>query len=100
MGNYKIIIFPIAQDDLREIVDYLNSFSKKTAIEYYDLLINGIATLVNMPEICPLAKDMHLRLHQYRILIVKSYMVFFVIKGDTVEIHRILYAKRQYKLLL
>lgn len=100
MGKYKIKIFSITQNDLREIVDYLNTLSPSTALEYYDLLVKNISSLVDTPERCLLAKDKQLRLHGYRILFVKNYMVFYVIKERIIEIRRILYAKRQYKWLL
>lgn len=100
MGKYSINILQIAQNDLHEIIDYLNTLSRKAAIEYYDLIIESISNLIDMPERCPLAKDKHLRSRGYRILLVKNYMVFYVIKGKNVEIHRILYSRRQYKWLL
>ena len=100
MDRYKIKIYPIAQNDLTEVIDYLNTLSEKVAIEYYDLIIEKITTLAEMPERCALAKDRYLRMHGYRILLIKNYMVFFKIKEKVVEIHRILYAKRQYKWLL
>ena len=100
MGKYKIKIFPIAQNDLREMVDYLNTLSPKAAIEHDDLMVEGIGSLADMPERCPLDRDTQLRLRGYRSLLVKNYMVFYVVNGDTVEIRRILYARRQYEALL
>jgi hypothetical protein len=50
-----------------------------------------------MPERCPLAKDIQLRLRGYRTLLINNYIVFFVISGKTVEIRRILYARLQYE---
>ncbi|MDR1701237.1 MAG: type II toxin-antitoxin system RelE/ParE family toxin [Sporomusaceae bacterium] len=100
MEEYKIKIFPAAQNDLREIVDYLNTFSRETALKYYDLIIEKINTLKKMPERCPLLKDSQLRLRGYRTLLLENYIVFYVINRDTIEIRRILFAKRQYKWLL
>jgi plasmid stabilization system protein ParE len=53
-----------------------------------------------MPERCPLAKDIQLRLRGYRMLLVKNYIVFYLVSDKTVEIRRILYARRQYEGLL
>ena len=100
MEQYNVLIFPSAQSDLRDIVDYLNTLSSDAAIQYYDLIIEKIKTLTTMPERCPLAKDTRLRLRGYRTLIVNNYIVFYVINKKTVEILRILYARRQYKDLL
>ena len=100
MEQYNVLIFKAAQSDLRDIVDYLNTLSPDAAIQYYDLIIEKIKTLTTMPERCPLAKDTRLRLRGYRTLIVNNYIVFYVINKKTIEIRRILYARRQYKDLL
>ena len=100
MEQYKVKIFPTAQDDMRDIVDYLNTLSHDVAIRYYDLIIEKVGTLTTMPERCPLAKDVQLRMRGYRTLLVKNYIVFYVINGKTVEIRRILFARRQYDGLL
>jgi len=100
MEQYKAKIFPTAQSDLRDIVEYLNTLSPDAAIRYYDLIIEKVETLTTIPERCPLAKDTQLRLRGYRTLLVNNYIVFYVINGKTVEIRRILYARRQYEGLL
>lgn len=100
MGKFKLNIFPSAQKDLREIVDYINTLSPQAAISYYDLIVEKIGSIADMPERCPLAKDIQLRLRGYRTLHVKNYIVFYVVKGDVIEIRRILYARRQYENLL
>ena len=100
MEKHKIIIYPIAQNDLIEIVDYFNALSSDAAVKYYDLLVQQICSLVEMPERCPLVKDAQLRLRGYRTLLVKNYIVFYVVNENTVEIRRILYNRRQYDVLL
>ena len=100
MERYNVRIFPSAQKDMRDIVDYLNTLSPEVAIRYYDLIIEKVGTLSTLPERCPLAKDIQLRLRGYRTLLVKNYIVFYVVTGKTVEVRRILYARRQYAPLL
>ena len=100
MEQYKIKIFPTAQRDLKNIVDYLNTLSSEAAVQCYDFIVEKISTLRALPERCALARDTQLRLRGYRLLHVKNYIVFFVVNGNTVEIRRILYAKRQYEELL
>jgi plasmid stabilization system protein ParE len=100
MGKYKLEIYPVAQQDLIDIVDYLNSLSPDAAIKYYDRIVGKIGSLAEMPERCPLLKDPQLRLRGYRTLIVENYMVFYVVKSDTVQIRRILYSRRQYEWML
>jgi plasmid stabilization system protein ParE len=100
MKKYKLIIFPAAKQDLLDIIEYLNTLSHDAALKQYDATIDKIGSLSEMPERCPLLKTAELRSKGYRALIVDNYMVFYVIKGNTVEIRRILYGRRQYEFLL
>ena len=100
METYKIKIYPAAKQDLIEIVDYLNTLSPQAALQYYDLLIAGISSLSQMPGRCPHPKDLALAAKGYRYLMVKNYLVFYVVSEGTVQIRRILYARRDYQSLL
>lgn len=101
MGQeYKVRLYPTAEQDLAGIVDYLNTLSKEVALRYYDLLIEEIASLSMMPERCPHPRDLALTAKGYRYLIVKDYLVFYIVSGDTVQIHRILYGRRDYQSIL
>ncbi len=100
MEKYNVTILSTAQEDLLSIVDYLNTLEPATAIKYYDLIVSEILKLEEMPERCPLCRDVGLKAKGYRFLLIKNYIAFYVIKGKTVEIRRILYAKRQYETLL
>ena len=100
MGSYKVKIYPTAQQDLLEIIDYLNTLSPEAALRYYDLLTEQIASLSQMPERCPKPKVLALAAKGYRYLMVENYLVFYTISGDTVQIHRILYGRRDYRFLL
>ena len=100
MEVYKIIIFPSAQRDLEEIVEYLNTLSHDAALRYYDRIVSEIASLSTMPERYPHPRDLSLAAKGYRTLAVGKYLVFYIVSGRTVQIHRILYARRDYSRLL
>jgi toxin ParE1/3/4 len=100
MEKYKILIFPSAKQDLLAIVDYLNGHSSEDAFTLYDELVNSIGLLSELPLRCPLMKSSVLRAKGYRVQIVQSYLVFYVLNGETVEIRRILHGKRRYEFLL
>lgn len=100
METYKVKIYPTAKQDLLEIIDYLNTLSREAALRYYDLLTEEIASLSTMPERYPRPKDLALAAKGYRYLVVKNYLVFYVVSGDTVQIRRILYGRRDYLSLL
>ena len=86
MEQYDVRIFPTAQQDLMDVIDYLNTLSKEAALNFYDRLVSEIASLSTMPERCPRPRDLALAAKGYRYLIVKNYLVFYVIVGDTVQI--------------
>ena len=100
MERYKVKIYPSAQRDLREIVDYLNTLSPSAALRYYDKLTQEIASLSTMPERCPRPRDLALAAKGYRYLIVENYLIFYVVSGGTVQIRRILYGRRDDRALL
>ena len=100
MERYKVRIFPTAKQDLEDVIGYLNTLSPDAAQKYYDLIVSEIASLSKMPERWPRPKDLALAAKGYRCLVVKSYLVFYVVVGDVVQIRRILYARRDYQSLL
>ena len=100
MGKYKIKIYPSAKMDIKDIVRYLNTLSPQVAIKYYDVIVEKIGGLAEMPERCSFVRDVVLKAKGYRYLIVENYLVFFVVKADTVQIRRILYGKRNYEWLM
>jgi addiction module toxin, RelE/StbE family len=100
MDIYKVKIYPAAKRDLKELIIYLNTLSADAALRYYDLLVEKITSVAQMPERCPYVRNNPLKAKGYRCLVVENYLVFYVVKGDTVQIRRILYGKRNYEWLL
>ncbi|MFZ3100759.1 MAG: type II toxin-antitoxin system RelE/ParE family toxin [Desulfitobacteriaceae bacterium] len=100
MGKFKVKIYSNVKIDLKDIVNYLNTLSPQAAIKYYDQIVEEIGGLAEMPERCSFVRDVALKAKGYRYLIVENYLVFFVVKADTVQIRRILYGKRNYEWLL
>jgi len=100
MEEFKVIISPAAQNDFLDIEDYLDTLSAEAAAQYYQLFMDKVGSLANTPDNRPLARDTQLRLRGYRMLPVDNYIVFYVINAKTVELRRILYARRQYERLL
>ena len=100
MDTYKLRILPIAQQDMRDIVAYVNTLSPASALELYDDIIDGISSLSTIPMRQVLLKTLELRAKGYRALRVKNYTVFYVVLSDTVQIRRILYTKGQFESLL
>ena len=99
MDEYNVIIYPTAQNDVSTIVEHLNVLPPEEAESYFEMLIKKAEILKSTPTNCPMAKDSQLRLRAYRTLATEDYLFLFVVSGRTVEIRRILYAKRQYERL-
>lgn len=100
MEKYKVLIFPAAKRDLQEIIDYINEQTFINGYMIYDEITEKIASLSELPLRHPLIKNSILRLKGYRMLVAGSYLVFYVVIGDVVQIRRILHGKRQYDFLL
>ena len=99
MEEYKVKISPAAQNDFFDIIEHLESLSPEDATRYFDLFMEKSGMLAKTPESCPLARDTQLRLRGYRMLSIENYIVFYVVNNKSVEIRRILYARRQYERL-
>lgn len=100
MEKYELKIFPLAEQDLKDITNYLNELSPQAALKIYDEIVDSIASLEQMPMRCPLAKNIVLRAKEYRMLMAHNYVVFYVVSGKTVQIRRILFGRRQYEFML
>ena len=93
--NYKVKLYPTAEQDLLDIINDLNTLSPEAALQYYDLLTEQIASLSSMPERCA-----RLPPQGSRSPIDKKYLVFFIVAEDTVQIHRILYGRSNHRSIL
>ena len=99
MEEYRVRISPAAQNDFLDIAEHLNTLTLEEAEQYYENFIEKIRTLATNPDNCPLARDTQLRLRGYRMLPIENYIVFYAINGKSVEIRRLLHARRQYERL-
>lgn len=99
---YKLKYLPLAQKDLRYIINYIaeNLKAPKTAMDLVDALDNSIYRLQQFPYSCKVYQPIQPLEAEYRMLIVKKYLVFYVVTEHEVEIHRIIYAKMDIKNLI
>jgi len=85
---------------LKDIISYLNTLSTDAALRHYDLVIEKVGSLSQMPQRCPSVRNTALKAKGYRCLVVENYLLFYVIKDNTVQVRRIIYGKRNYGWLL
>lgn len=94
----KLVIAPAARDDLLEIKEYISVklCNPTAAVNVVKRIISDYKKLPDSPEIgIPLDRKIPVKT-PFRFIISGNYLVFYQVKNDTVEIHRILYKGRDY----
>ena len=86
--------------DLEDIFDYIAKDRPAAAVSLLDKLDHTISQLADFPEMGVVPKDDRLKRLGYRLLIIESYLVFYVVKFETVQIRRIIQGDRQYGFLV
>jgi toxin ParE1/3/4 len=96
---YEIRYLPLARKDLIDIVTYITDHLKASnaAMDLLDALDESISRLKQFPYSCKVYQPTKLLEDEYRILTVNNYAVFYVVKEQVVEIHRVVYAKMDLK---
>ena len=97
--HYKLSILPLFEDDLNEIVDYItyrlkNPIAAENLVDEVEKAIYDRLPYAEAFEQYHSAKD---RQHPYYRITVKNYTIFYVVIGDTMEVRRILYSRRNLK---
>jgi toxin ParE1/3/4 len=95
MGNkYTLRYLPVAVDDLVSIFDWIANDSPTNAAAFVEKLDQRIGSLKRHPIFGHIPRDEKLKNSGYRILVIESYLVFYMIRGKTVEIHRVVHGSR------
>jgi addiction module RelE/StbE family toxin len=97
---YEIRYLSSAQRDLHDIFDYVQRDNPQAAVALLEQFDKTIAHLAVHPLMGLIPKDERLRRLGYRMLTVEKYLVFYVIKNESVQIRRIIHGARQYQFLL
>ena len=92
--KYGIRYLPIAVDDLLSIYNWIAADSPARAASFTDKLDKRIGSLAAHPFLGHVPKDKKLQAFGYRALVIESYLVFYVVRGSIVEIHRVIHGSR------
>ena len=97
-----IVYLPSFQQDIDSITDYITYTleAPKAASNLLDELEKSIKDLKMFPLAHQLYRPIKPILTEYRVLTVKNYLVFYVVLEETIEIHRIIYKKRNLSQLI
>ncbi|MBI4548776.1 MAG: type II toxin-antitoxin system RelE/ParE family toxin [Ignavibacteriae bacterium] len=98
--KYTLRYLPAADADLVEILDFIARDSPNRALSYLEKLDKRIGLLEHHPLLGRMPRHPKLREFGYRVLIVEAYLVFYVVRGRTIEIHRVVHGSRNLDQLI
>jgi addiction module RelE/StbE family toxin len=98
----EIKYLPSFQQELNAIVEYIifTLEAPQAALNLLDELEKSINNLKTFPLAHRLYRPVKPIQTEYRVLTVKNYLVFYVVLEETIEIHRIIYRKRNLSQLV
>ena len=93
---YKLCYLPLAQKDLEAITNYIADtlHAPQAAVDFLDAVEAGISQLREYPYSCRIYQPLIAVDLEYRVLVIENYLVFYVVLDDIVEIHRVIYSRR------
>ena len=93
-NKYILRYLPVAVDDLISIFDWIANGSPVNAAAFIDKLDQRIGNLETHPFLGRIPNDDKLKSSGYHVLVIESYLVFYIVRGKTVEIHRVVHGSR------
>lgn len=101
---YKLEFLPIALNDMVEIVGYIGNTLKNpiAAGNLSSEFVNAAEVLSEFPYSNPVYVPLRPLKHEYRKLLVKSYLMFYWVDEEkkVVTVSRVIYGKRDYGKIL
>ncbi len=98
---FDMRILPPAQYELEEIALLHKTLSgPESARKITDEMFSAMERLTRFPLSAPLIRDVELRRLGYRYVVVKNYLMFYRLIGDTVYVYHIVHGRTDYPTLL
>jgi toxin ParE1/3/4 len=92
--RFIICYLPIAQGDLIGIYDWIARDSPTRASSFVQRIEKRIDALARSPNLGRIPRHPRLKEYGYRVLVLDSHLVFYIIRGQTVENHRVFHGSR------
>jgi len=99
---YKIHYLPLALDDLKNIVRYIAHTleSPQAAENFISKVDKEVLKIAENPFRCrPYVSSEKLK-YDYRVLSINNYSLFYEVENEKIEIHRIIYSRRDTERIL
>ena len=102
MKKYKLQYLPLAEQDLSEIIFYIQNNLQNPIVAENTLnkIENAILERLKSPESFAIWQPSKNRKYSYRRINVGNYSIWYVVIDDVMEIRRILYSRRNEETLL
>lgn len=103
MSSFNILVTQDAENDLKNIRDYIASnISKKTSVRIINFIKSSIERLSLFPQFAPAVKYEPWNSLGVRRIVVKNFLVYYrvVLEENTVYILKVTYGKRNQKAVL
>jgi addiction module RelE/StbE family toxin len=92
--KFTLRYLPIAQEDLISIFEFIAQDSPNRALSFAEKLDERIGLLGQHPLLGRIPRHPKLREYGYRVLIIEAYLVFYLVRGQDIEIHRVVHGSR------
>jgi toxin ParE1/3/4 len=92
--DHRLRYLPAAVDDLIAIHDWIANDSPARARSFIESVDARIGRLAVHPRLGRIPRHPKLQASGYRVLMMESYLAFYVIRGRMVEIHRVIHGSR------
>jgi len=93
-SNLVVRYLPAAEADLLDIQYWIVKDSPARAVSFLARLDNRIGRLATHPQLGRIPRHPRLREAGYRVLMIEAYLVFYIVRGSVVEIHRAIHGSR------
>lgn len=85
---------PAARNDLLSILEFIAKDSPNRAATFIDRLDDRMGQLEHHLLLGRIPRHPRLREYGYRVMVIQSYLVFYIVRGQTIEIHRVVHGSR------
>lgn len=89
MSDFKIIVTPTAETDLKNIFDYIANDNVSKAIEMIDMFENKFNIIAMFPK-SGFRKSYFVKRNVRECIVAKHYQIIYSVENDTIYILRIL----------
>jgi toxin ParE1/3/4 len=100
--DYDVRLLRAAEDDVTEIILYVAADrpAAAAAAKLADRINHKLSLLASNPHLGGVPKEDSLALIGYRYLVLDNYLIFYLLEGQTIYIHRVAHGARDYEHLL